>query len=56
MLKDWSNATNWSAAVSGRPRCRVPKSNPVMLMSVAAMLAKRPVGREIKRQDAENRS
>lgn len=39
MLKDWSNATNWSAAVSGRPRCRRPKSNPVMLMSVAAMLA-----------------
>ncbi len=39
MLNDWSNATNSSAAVSGRPRCRLPKSNPVMLTSVATMLA-----------------
>ena len=39
MLKDWTKATNWSAAVSGRPRCRRPKSNPVMLISVATMLA-----------------
>lgn len=41
-------ATSWSAAVSGRPRRSKPKSNPSMLMNVAAMLAIAAAGSDRK--------